>query len=284
MFKKSDSLKNISALLLYIFVVAFILIPTVLILFISFCKADDLGNIKSVVTLANFHKLLSPIYGEVILNSLKIALITTFGVLALAYPLACVVSKHSKKMQMIVLLLIILPYWTNSLVRTYSFMVILRADGVINKILMLTGLIDAPMQLLYTDAAVVATMIYLFLPVMFLPIYSSVEKIDKAYIDASRDLGAGKVQTFLKVIFPLSLPGVAAGTVLVFTPCLGLFYISDLVGGGKTVLLGSVIRDQFTATRNLPFGSALSVVMMIMALVFVILYYKLSAGGEKNEI
>ena len=284
MFKKSDSLKNISALSLYIFVVAFILVPTVLILFISFCKADDLGNIESVVTLANFYKLLSPIYGEVILNSLKIALITTFGVLALAYPLACVVSKLSKKMQMIVLLLIILPYWTNSLVRTYSFMVILRADGVINKILMLTGLIGAPMQLLYTDAAVVATMIYLFLPVMFLPIYSSVEKIDKAYIDASRDLGAGKVQTFLKVIFPLSLPGVAAGTVLVFTPCLGLFYISDLVGGGKTVLLGSVIRDQFTATRNLPFGSALSVVMMIMALVFVILYYKLSVGGEKNEI
>ena len=134
------------------------------------------------------------------------------------------------------------------------------------------------------DAAVIATMIYLFLPVMFLPIYSSVEKIDKSYIEASKDLGAGNAQTFFKVMLPLSMSGIAAGSVLVFTPCLGLFYISDLIGGGKTVLLGSVIRDQFTATRNLPFGSALSVVMMSIAFIFVILYYKISAGGEKNEV
>ena len=126
-------------------------------------------------------------------------------------------------------------------------------------------------------------MIYLFLPVMFLAVYSSIEKLDKNIIEASKDLGAGKFYTFVKIIFPLSLPGIVAGSVLVFTPCLGLFYISDLIGGGKTVLLGNVIRDQFTTTRNLPFGSALSVVMMIMAMLFISVYYKLSSRGDKIE-
>ena len=148
---------------------------------------------------------------------------------------------------------------------------------------MLLGIADTPIQLLYTEGAVIASMVYLFLPVMFLPIYSCVEKMDQTYIEASRDLGANKMYTFFKIVIPLTMPGIVAGSILVFTPSLGMFYISDLVGGGKTVLIGNVIRDQFTATRNLPFGSALSIVMMVMALIFIILYYKISMDGEKYE-
>lgn len=280
---KFNSFKNISNVVLYFFVLVFIVIPTTLILIFSFCTADDLGNITSHFTLENFHKLFSPVYSEVVMNSLKIAFITTILVLLFAYPLAYIVSSLNRRTQLIMLLLILLPYWTNSLVRTYSFMFILRADGIINKIMILLGIISEPLQLLYTESAVIASMIYLFLPVMFLPIYSSVEKIDKTYIEASRDLGASKIYTFFKIIVPLSVPGIVAGSIMVFTPCLGLFYISDLVGGGKTVLLGSIIRDQFATTRNLPFGAALSVIMMIMALIIIVFYSKVSLNGEKYE-
>lgn len=283
MSNKLNSLKRISLGTLYIFLTAFVIIPILYIIISSFCKADDLGNINAIFTTENFEKLFSPVYGVVIINSVKIALITTLSVLALAYPLAYIISRLNKKAQVIILLLIILPYWTNSLVRSYAFMVILRADGIINKLLMILGITENPVQLLYTEGAVIASMVYLFLPVMFLPIYSSVEKLDKTYIEASKDLGAGKVRTFFCITLPLSLPGIIAGTILVFTPCLGLFYISDLIGGGKTVLLGSIIRDQFTTTRNLPFSSALSTVMMIMALFFIVIYYKISSGGEQNE-
>lgn len=283
MSNKLNSLKRISLGTLYIFLTAFVIIPILYITISSFCKADDLGNINAIFTTENFEKLFSPVYGVVIINSVKIALITTLSVLALAYPLAYIISRLNKKAQVIILLLIILPYWTNSLVRSYAFMVILRADGIINKLLMVLGITENPVQLLYTEGAVIASMVYLFLPVMFLPIYSSVEKLDKTYIEASKDLGAGKVRTFFCITLPLSLPGIIAGTILVFTPCLGLFYISDLIGGGKTVLLGSIIRDQFTTTRNLPFSSALSTVMMIMALFFIVIYYKISSGGEQNE-
>jgi len=283
MIKKNNSLKVSSLLILNIFIILFIIIPTVFVVITGFCKSDDLGNISAVFTTKNFQKLISPIYLNVILNSVKIAFSTTFFTFLIAYPLAYIISGLNKKLQMFFLLLIVLPYWTNSLVRTYSFMVLLRADGFINKILMLLGVVDNPVQLLYTDGAVIVSMIYLFLPVMFLAVYSSIEKLDKNIIEASKDLGAGKFYTFVKIIFPLSLPGIVAGSVLVFTPCLGLFYISDLIGGGKTVLLGNVIRDQFTTTRNLPFGSALSVVMMIMAMLFISVYYKLSSRGDKIE-
>lgn len=283
MFKGFFSIKNISLFLISLFLIFFVIIPTCYILVTSFCNADDLGNISFVFTMSNYKKLFSQIYGEVIYNSVRIAILTTTLVLLIAFPLANIVSKLNSKIQMIILLLIVLPYWTNSLVRTYSFMVILRADGIINKLLMYLGISDSPLQLLYTELAVVLAMVYLFLPVMFLPIYSSIEKLDKSYIEASKDLGAGNVATFFNVVLPLTLPGIVAGSILVFTPCLGLFFISDLIGGGKTVLLGNVIRDQFSSTRNIPFGSALSVVMMVMALIFILIYYKISSGGEKNE-
>lgn len=284
--KKHDSLKVLSVMSFCLFIAIFVFVPTAFILIVSILSSDSLGNITLEFTLENFKKLLDPIYLEVLFNSLKISAVTTLATLLAAYPLAYIVSRMNKKAQFTLMLLIILPYWTNSLVRTYSFLVILRADGIVNQLLMSIGLIDRPIQLLYTDGAVIFSMIYLYLPVMFLPIFSSIEKLDKTYIEASRDLGAGSFDTFTKVVLPLTLPGVIAGCILVFTPCLGLFFISDLIGGGKTVLLGNVIRDQFSTTRNLPFGSALSVVMMLIAMAFIGLYYRvllINSGGVKKH-
>ncbi|MBQ2897457.1 MAG: ABC transporter permease [Clostridia bacterium] len=287
--KKSNSLKIFSTYTTYLFLIAFVLIPTLFIIVVSFLKADSLGNIKLMFTFENFKKLFDPVYLNIMVNSLKIAFITTISALLLAYPLAYIISKTGRKIQQALFMLIILPYWTNSLVRTYSFLIVLRSDGIINKLLMMLGAITEPLQLLYTEGAVIFAMIYLLLPVMFLPIYSSITKLDFSFVEASHDLGANKFQTFLSVILPLTIPGVMAGTILVFTPCLGLFFISDLIGGGKTVLLGNIIRDQFTSTRNLPFGSALSVLMMLFALFFIAIYYKTSylsntkTGEQNNE-
>jgi len=282
--KKLDSLKIISTWSLYVFLAVFVVVPTFFIIVVSFLQADTLGNINFSFTVENFQRLHNPIYFGVLLNSVEIAFVTTVTTLLLAYPLAYIITRLDKKTQFIVLLLIVLPYWTNSLVRTYSFLVILRADGIVNRILMLFGAISQPLQLLYTKGAVVFSMIYLYLPIMFLPIYSSIEKMDRAYIEASKDLGANTFKTFINVILPLTLPGIFAGCVLVFTPCLGLFFISDLIGGGKTVLLGNIIRDQFTTTRNIPFGSAVAVVMMVIALAFIFIYYKLSFSDKKDNL
>ena len=282
--KKFNSLKFWSTVPLYVFLIVLVFIPAVFIIIVSFSKGDALGNVTFSFTLENFQKLANPLYGKVILDSLLLAAGTTITTFLISYPLAYFVSKVPKKAQLVLILLIMLPYWTNSLVRTYSFVILLRTEGFINHILMALHLIDQPLKMLYTQGAVVAGMVYILLPVMFLPIFSSIEKLDQSYVEASRDLGAGQVRTFFHVVLPLTVPGIVAGAILVFTPTLGYFFISDLLGGGKVVLLGNLIRDQFTVTRNLPLGSALSVVMMVISFVFIAVYLRImkkqSQGGR----
>lgn len=282
--KKFNSLKFWSTVPLYVFLIVLVFIPAAFIIIVSFSKGDALGNVTFSFTLENFQKLANPLYGKVILDSLLLAAGTTITTFLISYPLAYFVSKVPKKAQLVLILLIMLPYWTNSLVRTYSFVILLRTEGFINHILMALHLIDQPLKMLYTQGAVVAGMVYILLPVMFLPIFSSIEKLDQSYVEASRDLGAGQVRTFFHVVLPLTVPGIVAGAILVFTPTLGYFFISDLLGGGKVVLLGNLIRDQFTVTRNLPLGSALSVVMMVISFVFIAVYLRImkkqSQGGR----
>ena len=282
--KKFNSFKFWSTVPLYVFLIVLVFIPAVFIIIVSFSKGDALGNVTFSFTLENFQKLANPLYGKVILDSLLLAAGTTITTFLISYPLAYFVSKVPKKVQLVLILLIMLPYWTNSLVRTYSFVILLRTEGFINHILMALHLIDQPLKMLYTQGAVVAGMVYILLPVMFLPIFSSIEKLDQSYVEASRDLGAGQVRTFFHVVLPLTVPGIVAGAILVFTPTLGYFFISDLLGGGKVVLLGNLIRDQFTVTRNLPLGSALSVVMMVISFVFIAVYLRImkkqSQGGR----
>ena len=181
------------------------------------------------------------------------------------------------------MLLVVVPFWTNALVRIYGWMIILRAKGVLNHLLMSLGLIDTPLKILYTYGAVLLGMVYSLLPFMILPVYTSVEKMDWSLVEAARDLGANAAQAFLTVTLKLTLPGVLSGFVLVFVPSIGLFFISDLLGGGKIMLVGNLIKNQLMQARDWPFGAALSVVMMIMTFAIIFLYRKLTHSSDLEE-
>jgi spermidine/putrescine transport system permease protein len=166
-----------------------------------------------------------------------------------------------------------IPFWTNSLVRTYAIRMVLGTQGLLNKALLATGIIDTPLRLLYTDTAVVLGLLYLMLPFMILPLYANLEKLDYRLVEAGRDLGAGFVQIFTRVIWPLSLPGVYAGIILVFVPSMGLFYVATLLGGARQILVGNLIQQQFLNARNWPMGSATSVVLILMMALMLVGYW-----------
>jgi spermidine/putrescine transport system permease protein len=180
------------------------------------------------------------------------------------------------------MMLIIIPFFTSSIVRTYGWMVILRTEGVINTILLSLHLIKEPLQMLYTNASVIIGMAYTFLPFMILPLVSSIGKLDSALLEASADLGAKKQVTFLTITLPLTMPGIFAGVIMVFIPSLGYFYIPEMLGGSKVMLVGNLIKNQFYVARNWPFGAALSVFMILITLVLISLYKK--SGGDINEL
>nr|WP_330363815.1 ABC transporter permease [Proteocatella sphenisci] len=197
--------------------------------------------------------------------------------------MAFIMSRARGLKQNMMVMLFILPLWTNFLLRTYAWMGLLRDQGIINELLIKIGIINEPITMLYTNAAVVLGMVYNFLPFMVLPIFSVLSKMDKSLIEAARDLGANEFFVFLKIIFPLSFPGVATGIVMVFMPAVSTFVISDLLGGGQTILLGNLIQNQFMAARNWQFGSSVSVIMMIFLIISMGYFAKHSSkdGGGK---
>lgn len=236
----------------------FVLIPLILIVVFSF--RDNTG----AFSLASYTRFFDQLYMEVLYRSVKLAFMTTIICLVLAYPLAMILNSKDISNKGIVLLLVVLPMWMNSLMRTYAWMVLLENKGIINTILESLGL--PTQQFLYGNGAIVFGMIYNFFPFMVLPIYNSLTKIDKSLIDASYDLGANKVTTFRKIVLPLSMPGVITGIIMVFMPSLTTFVITRLLGGGQVVLIGNLIEEQFTRTRDWAFGSALSMILMLIIL------------------
>ena len=203
------------------------------------------------LSLDAYLKLLDWIYLKVFLESLKLALVTTFVCLIMAYPFAYFVASSPRKWRQFLFFLVIVPFWTSSLIRTYSLIAIIKTNGLLNKMLMTLGWISTPIEILYTDWAVLIGLIYTMLPYMILPLYSCMEKMDHRLHEAAADLGANRWAIFTKVTLPLSLPGILAGCILVFIPALGLFFIPDLLGGSKSLVLGSLIRDQFLITRKI---------------------------------
>lgn len=240
----------------------FVLIPLVLIVYFSFRTEGPNGVVFS---LDSYKRFFDPLYMEVLYRSVKLAFITTVICVVFAYPLAMILNSKDVSNKNIVLLLVILPMWMNSLMRTYAWMVLLENKGIINSILESLGL--QTYQFLYGEGGIIFGMIYNFFPFMVLPIYNSLAKIDNSLIEASYDLGASKARTFRKIILPLSMPGVVTGIIMVFMPSLTTFVISRLLGGGKVVLIGNLIEEQFTRTRDWAFGSALSMILMIIILV-----------------
>lgn len=219
-------------------------------------------------TLANFSRIFTIRTVGTILRSIRVSLITTVICLALAYPFAWIVSTLKVRYQTTAILLIMIPMWMNFLLRTYAWVTILSKNGILNSLLSRLGL--GPLDLLYTEGAVILGMVYNFLPFMILPIYTALEKMDQGLIEAARDLGATPLDTFRRVIFPLSLPGVISGVAMVFIPAISTFEITALLGGNKTNLIGNVIEQQFTVTGDWNYGSALSVILMVFLVVSLI--------------
>jgi spermidine/putrescine transport system permease protein len=229
-----------------------------------------------VISLSSYARLLDPLYLGVLWNSCYLAALTTLLCLLMGYPFAFLLTRAPRRLRPLLLLLVVIPFWTSSLVRTYAMVIILKSKGVLNEALLAAGLIDEPLELLYTDTAVLLGLIYALLPFMVLPLYAALEKLDGRLIEAARDLGAGGFQVFIRIILPLTMPGVIAGGILVFLPALGLFYIADILGGAKSLLVGNLIRDQFLAVRDWPFGAAASV-MLTLLMGLLLWVYHLSA-------
>lgn len=247
----------------------FTLLPTAMVAVVSFLRRDEAGLIAPVATPDNYLRLLDPLYLKVLGHSLGMAGIATGLCLAVAYPFAYLLSRMRPGWRPVLLTLVIIPFWTNSLVRTYAVRSLLAAQGVLNQGLLALGLIDQPIRLLYTGTAVTIGLVYVLLPFMILPLYSSFEKLDRRLVEAASDLGAGRLAVFRHVIVPLTAPGIAAGSVLVFLPALGMFYVTDVLGGGRELLIGNFLKDQFLEVRDWPFGAAASLV--IIALLFLLL-------------
>ncbi|MEK1940089.1 MAG: ABC transporter permease [Pseudomonas sp.] len=213
------------------------------------------------------------VYLEIILRSFRIALLTVLVSLLVCYPVAFWVSRLNERKRNFFLFLITLPFFASLIVRLYAWVLILRPSGFLNQFLQGLG-INAQLDLIYSEIAVLIGLVYIFIPFMFLPIYASVEKLDRRLIEASQDLGASRWQTFRKVILPLTMPGVAAGSIIVFIPSLGNFIVPSLLGGAKVLMIGSLVEQQFLAARNWPFGAALAMLLMASVLVFLLLYVR----------
>lgn len=282
-----------------IFMVGLLIIPLLLTTVISFGRRSADGGVIYTFTFDNYLRLFGisttcdsgaptcfdPLYVDILTRSLALAFETTVLVILLAYPLAYFIARSNPKRRNTFLFMVLVPLWTNFVIRVYAWMMILRTQGVINGILgWLAGLVHipfVPLEMLYTPGAVLVGMVYEFLPFMILPIYTSLEKIDNSLYEAAADLGANSLRTLARVTLPLSMPGVVAGTILVFIPVMGTFIVSDLLGGKQVILVGNLIQRQFLDARDPTFGSAASLILMVMTLIVTYFYTRKFGFGEE---
>ncbi|MDR0812986.1 MAG: ABC transporter permease [Oscillospiraceae bacterium] len=259
-----------------------IALPLLYMLVISFCGTDDSHNIVFRFTLKNYAKLFDPTILSIYSNSLIIALLTTVICILVAYPFAYIMASTTPFRKTLMMIFLMLPFWTNSVIRLYSWRTLLGVNGYINILLMKIGLIEAPIEMLFTRGAVVLGMVYTLLPFMVLPLLTVIDKLDGGLIEASGDLGAKPAQTFLHVTLPLTAPGIFAGSIMVFIPCLGYFFVSNLMGGGTSQLIGNVISRQFKEAFNWPYGAALAIMLILITLLIVKIYTK--TGGSIDDL
>ena len=261
----------------------FVAIPLLYIVFISFMQRGDDGSIVYIPTIENYTRMASSLYVKVFWNSIVVAFVTTLFTLVFGYPFAYFATKI-KKYKIVIMLLIMAPFLTNSLIRTYGWIVILSTNGSLNHILLITGIIKEPLKMLYSYGAVMIGMIYTMFPFMVLPLYNAIDKMDKAYIEASKDLGASSWKTFRTITVPLTMPGIVAGCILVFVPSVGLFFIPDLMGGSNVMLIGNLIKNEFLQANDWPFGAALSIVMIFLSLILILVYVKIIGKKLDTEV
>ncbi len=254
--------------------------PVLLILAYSIFRRGIYGGVVYDATLDNFDRLFDPLYLRVVWFSVRVALITTVLALLIGYPVAWFIATRPARWRTALLVLIVLPFWTSMLIRTYAWMALLNDRGLINNTLDSLGLIDRPLKLLYNEFAIVLGLVYTYLPLMVLPLYAAIERLPRDLREASHDLGAGAVRSFLTVVLPLTRTGVAAGCLFVFVPALGNFIVPELLGGGRRQMVGNLIQVQFLEARDWPFGATLALAVMVLMAVFLFIQAKL-AGKDR---
>lgn len=255
-----------------LWLIVFLLIPLALIVGISFMDKNAYGGILYSFSLDAYRSMVKPEYLKVLGQSMLLSLLTTIICLVVGYPFAYAIAHAPSKWKPMLVMLLMLPFWINSMIRIYGWSALLRSEGIFNQVLLGIGIIDHPLQMLYTNGAVLLGMVYDLLPFTVLPIYTSIEKLDGSLVEAAQDLGASKGHIIRRVILPLTMPGIFAGSIQTFIPSLGLFYISDMMGGAKTMYIGNLIKNQFMSARNWPLGAALSIILIGVTLVLMRLY------------
>ncbi|HIW54368.1 MAG TPA: ABC transporter permease [Candidatus Ruthenibacterium merdigallinarum] len=270
----------LTVLPMYAFTLVFVLGPLVYMFVLSFLERAEGWGVTNAFTFANYQNILNPIYLDTFIESFKLAITSTLLIILIGYPFGYFMAKLSPKWKKRVMLMLMIPFWTSSLIRLYGWIIIFRANGTLDKVLMAVGLTERPLKLLYTYPAVVVGMVYALLQFMVLAVYSSAEKMDWSLVEAARDLGASPLQAFLTVTLKMTLPGLLSGVILTFIPSMGLFFIADLLGGNKIVLVGSLIQDQLMKAHNWPFAAALSVVLMLLTSLMISVYKRVTHSTE----
>ncbi|MGF1720929.1 spermidine/putrescine ABC transporter permease PotB [Vibrio kyushuensis] len=283
MMLKLFSFKNTVLATIIGWLTLFVLVPNLMIIATSFLTRDESNLIEFTLTFNNYIRLMDPLYVKVVWHSFYMATIATLICLIIGYPFAYLITKMPTRTRPLMLFLVIVPFWTNSLIRTYGLKIVLGTQGVLNKGLLALDIIEKPIRIMYTESAVMIGLVYVLLPFMILPLYSTIEKLDKSYIEAAKDLGASKFQTFIRVILPLTMPGIIGGCLLVLLPALGMFYVADLLGGAKNLLIGNVIKSQVLNARDWPFGAATSIALTAAMAMLLFLYYKAGKLFNRNS-
>lgn len=262
--------------------VAFFLVPLLIMFVYSLMPRGIYGGVEPGFTLDHYTRFLDPLYLQVLQRTFAWSIACTIICLVLGYPVAYVIAR-ARRWRTLLLFLVVLPFWTSFLVRTFALIFLMRDTGLLNSWMLKLGVIQEPLTILYTPFAVMTGLVYGFLPFMILPIYASLEKLDPALLEAAEVLGARPVARFRRVTLPLSMPGVVAGSLLVFVPALGSFLTSDLLGGAKQVMIGNLVQNQFSSARNWPFGSAASFIVMALVLAAVMWYLRVKDAGVRIE-
>ncbi len=257
----------------------FFFLPLLVVFLISLMARGTYGGIEWTFTPANYVNLADPLYLKVYVRSFVLAAATTALCLVIGFPLAYYIARLPARRQPVWLLLVMIPFWTNFLVRTYAWIFILRTEGLMNTLLMNLGVVATPIEILYTDAAVLIGLVYGYLPFMVLPLYAAMERLDRSLVEAAADLYAPGWSRFRRVILPLTKPGIIAGCLLVFIPSVGAFITPDLLGGARTMMVGSLIQHEYLVVRGWPFGSAISFVLMAVVLLGTLAYFRVGKFG-----
>lgn len=265
---------------LYLFTIIFVALPILYLFVLSFLTRAQTWGVVNEFTLDNYLKIAKPVYLNTFKESFQLAVLTTVSTLLIGYPFGYFMARLPQKAKSLMMLFVVIPFWTSALMRMYGWIIIFRSNGILDKLLMGIGLTKSPLKLLYSYPAVLVGMVYSLLPFMILSVYSSTDKMDWSLVEAARDLGATRLQAFLTVTVKMTLPGILSGIVLVFIPSMGLFFIADILGGGKVMLVGNLIQNQLQSGRDWPFAAALSVILMLFTSIMIWIYRK--AAGVKD--